>query len=384
MPADVGRPLSRPIATSIGSRGLTSGLPSTYSAPVSAQHGRAQWLTIDHTIDITAVTTARSIVMLPHAHKTPTAPSGENLYTGDDLSVAVGFTDTDTINFDGVAADGALSRDAAWGVYEFAADAGPYTIALRSFSTVAFTTGETSKDVALSGVVDVNKVVPVLCAQRMEADDNTPYWESASFRVEIVDATTLRIHRTTDTYDASATVAALEFTGDAWSVQRVDHVMVAAGGEETESISPVDWNHTIMFHSAVAPDEDTLGSLTEARPGLNGTVLFTNGGGDAGFIGNQCTAYIIEDLTKKTVVERFTLDPVNGASESVTWVNTFPAARSMFTVGGHVPGNTGGANSRVTAGYEHTGDQAGSVFRSAGATDPDVQVQAIRFPAAAT
>lgn len=348
---------------------------------IAVQRETATWATADKTFTITAVDTANAIARWAAAHWSPTNLDGDD--GGGENTSGLSFPTTSSVLADGAIAGVTTGRKGSLEVWEL--PSGPnFGIALRYFDDVSFTSGEFTKDIDLSsaGISAIGDCAAILCSIRQADVDNTPFLDCAFVTCEVLDdsGNKLRVTRGDDVYDSTARIAVLEFTGSNWSVQKVKHTIAAAGTEETETISAVDWDHAFVFGSSEDIEQDIGNICCSIYPGATSTtVAFQNGGGNAAYTGTDIVAYVVED-TSGTVVCEHKSFTIGGSDEAIAWTNTFPSARSIFFLSADFA-STGSANARQFVNYDHTGDQAGNAYRESGANDPDTRLTAVKFPA---
>ncbi len=351
------------------------------ASPISVQRETATWTTADKTFTINAVDTSKALARWASANWTPTNLDGDDQM--DVLTAGLSFASTTSVLADGQTAASPTGRKGSLEVWELPEGAN-FGIALRYYDDVSFAGAQSlefTKDIDLSGagISDINDCAVLVCSIRCSEADNTPGYDSCFVTAEVVDASglKLRVTRGDDIYDGTIRLAVLEFTGSNWSVQKVKRSLVAGSTVETGTINAVDWDHAFVFGSSEDSSNRFDGLNVAFYPGATTTTVRMIGGQNAAGVDTIC--YVVED-TSGTIVCEYQELTVTVATLAVSWVGTFPSGRSVFLLDNYV-NSASAANARYAANYEHTGDQAGELYRESTSSDPTVHIQAIAFPA---
>lgn len=344
------------------------------ASPISVQREFATWSAADNTFTISSVDTSKSLCRWVAALPSPTNEDGDA--TMDNITSILSFSSATAVLADGQSA-GATGRSGALEVWELPQGAA-FGIEKRYDAEVSWNTSDLTQDIDLSsaGITAIGDCAAIVTSVFGSDDDNSPAGGCFMTEVDLLDDSGFkaRLTRKNNTYAVKIRLVVLEFTGSNWSVQKVSHTIVAGNTEETETISAVDWAHTFILPTWNAVDSNQDAVLVASYNKTATSVAFKTG--TAG-IGNEIIAYVIEDTSGTIVVEHQNIAPMGGSTESITWTNTYDSGLSIFLVTA-MRANAGAAWERTCVHYDHDLEQ---LYRPTAATDPDVWITAVEFPA---
>jgi hypothetical protein len=198
--------------------------------------------------------------------------------------------DTDSVN----------NTFVAWELIEYIGAAGTDNeMIVREVDTISFSAGQAvATTSAISPIADDADIVVFVTGARMTNQSRS---NTSNARVTAAwSSTTNQAVFTRDANNVSADVsyAVVEFVGDNWKVQRVEHEFVAAGAFEAESIKPVNDVTKAFIETQKRHDFSSIQADYGAQVWLSGmgTVSFLlDSGADMGLT-HTAVAWVIENI----------------------------------------------------------------------------------------
>ena len=227
---------------------------------------------------------------------------------------------------------------------------GDHEFIVRHEENISFNTTGTTLDSSTFGSVATSGDVVVFQTGSFSADNFRGGGGSGNFSGEYVSGSTLaRGTRVDLSFSGEMSIAVVEFTGSAWTVQRIDHTFTASATAETETITSVGATARAFTHyqSRFSGNTiDTFGLSFEAR--LSSTTQLTFNAVDIDS-GMAVVAWVISNSQTTTGamdVERITgTRSQNSGSDPDVWTESHSTAASDLTtvsVFGESGGTTAG------------------------------------------
>ncbi len=264
--------------------------------------------------------------------KTSAGPTGSTGNTAPNIgAVGLVLTDTDEVTVERVSATAVKIMGEVWR-YE-GLENGDHEFIVRERVAVSLT--GTSVSTAISGISDVDQVVPFVTGYTLNGA-STNDWNDATIAAHMDDSGNLIVSRNNSGIAATVYVDVVEFTGSAWnvchgysnahdtSVQTIT-LNTDSDGQGGATCDVTDWGTATIIEATMEGDSAETGlsdTLALVNPGLNTTsVLFDVVQKDAG-ARNDGEAWIHVLQNDALVVNRASDTNIaegNGTAGTATW-----------------------------------------------------------------
>ena len=191
----------------------------------------------------------------------------------NDLGAGCLLTDSTTVTFDRLSSGENVDVSVAYEVVEFPST-GNDAAFVRMHQDITLAGGTATSDTAISGVSTIGDCVPVICGITHSSTGNQD--ERAMVSAQIIDdsGAKIRLTRGDSTNTTVVSVAVIEFTGSNWTVQQnISHTQTTIDTVETETVTAVTWDETMIFSSRHCSSDDAEAFLVGVWPGATTTTL---------------------------------------------------------------------------------------------------------------